>query len=349
MKPPYERLNHRLEQQRNSTRPLRTCTHGVLLPSEEDDPEVSQLVAVAQRIQNAPQLQVDAHFTDVLESRLLQHYLRQHQMHRKWSLLRSLRAHPVLGVLAGLCLCILLVSTMVLTLASQVANPSNPLYEVKQWEQHVQYALTASPVDRAALDLQFSADCLGDLSTLVEPQSDNAYLQMLANFDQQMAITANAINSLPESMQRTELLSRMSLFRSDARDVLHRFLAYLSISARIATTASLGSLGEVVPHLTEARLIMPATSSGVMHISISGSGIQSGAQLLADGKTVQASGSAGNGQFTFTPREVGSWTARSVGILNPDGTAAQTSNLSIKKPGANPRDTNGTLGNGRGK
>ncbi len=97
MKPLQERLNDRLEQYLTSSTPGAQRVSGLALSSDGDDPEVDELVALAQRFQTAPQLRVNPDFADVLERRMLRHSLEQHQRAaHDWSFLRRLRMHPIL-------------------------------------------------------------------------------------------------------------------------------------------------------------------------------------------------------------------------------------------------------------
>src|SRR5258708_33248745 len=78
------------------------------------------------------------------------------QPNAKRSYFSLFRAHPAFGAMLGLCLLLLLLSTSVLALASQVSNPDNPLYTVKRWQQHLQISLASNPGDQASLNRQFA-------------------------------------------------------------------------------------------------------------------------------------------------------------------------------------------------
>lgn len=342
MKPLQERLNDRLEQERiTASETLRTSSSEPCL--ERGDSEVDKLVNVAWRLRTAPQIQTHPAFADMLERRMLRHYLvHQQSSSRNYrSFLKMVRIHPAFTAVAALCL-LLLLSIGTLALAAQVTNPNNPFYTFKQWEQQMQYNLTASAADKAALDIQFARDRLNALSYLADSAHTDGYLQALFRFEEQMTTTDKAINALPPDTQKTRLLEQFGTLQNDARQELYAFLPKLAMDARIATTGELGHLGAQIPTLSSATLSLPTPSRENAIIHIAGSGIQPGAQLLVDGRQVQGNGTLQNGQVIFTLPWEGERHPHTLGILNPDGTVAQTNNITITPIDRHGSGTTGT-------
>lgn len=351
MKSLPERLNDRFEQRHDPGRPGENHTNGYI--AHLDDPEIDELVALARRFQAASQLQVDGAFANWLERRMLRHHLEvqeKKQTARGWWLLRSYRAHPALATLCSLCIVLLLVGTSTLVLAAQATSPNNPLYGLKQFEQHLQYSLAHSPADQAALDLQFTRERLAALASLADQAHTGAYVQALLDLNQQFTTTTRSINNVPAGTQRTQLLDGLNALVRQARQELRGFLPTLNVTESLATTTELGLLGESVPRLTAATLTLPARSDTSATISVSGSDIQPGAQLLVNGKRVQVTGTTSHNQFVFTVTWNGDQHPHSLGILNPDGTTAETLNITIINPNENDNgDDNGHGGHsGRG-
>jgi hypothetical protein len=259
-----------------------------------------------------------------------------------------LRAHPAFGTTLGLCL-LLILGTGVLAMATQVSNPNNPLYTLKRWEQHFQISLTSSPGDQASLDLQFARDRLNALSGLADPTYTVSYNQALTDLDQQLHTAASAINELPADAQRNQLSSELASLQSDAIHILRGLLSRLALPERLTTTGELARLGDNVPRLINGTLTLPPHSNGLATVSLSGSGIQPGAQLLVGSKPTGVSGSLQNGQFIFV---VVTWRSeqhpRSLGILNPDGTAVQTTAITIKTTDGNNNSNQNGNGDGNG-
>lgn len=337
MKSPPERLNDRLEQRGTDSWPDETWAEGFLMPVLHVDPEVDGLVALAKHLQATPQLQVNSAFAGQFERRMLRHYLERQKQRTMggWAFLRFFRVHPVLATIATLCLVLLLFSTSALALAAQVTNPTNPLYSLKQWEQHVRYSFASSPTDQAALDLQFAQDRLNALSYLADQAHTDAYLQALANLNQQFTTTASAINALPAGAQQAPLASELNTLESNARQKLRGFLHHLNLTENLATMTELARLGDTVPQLTSATLILPAHPNTTATISLSGSGIQPDAQLLVNGKDLQVTGTVLHRQFVFVVNWNGDQHPWSLGILNPDGTSAQTTSITITNANTN--------------
>ena len=355
MKPLHERLNDRLEQAESRTRQPGLSGFISPEPGLERNAEVDELVALARCLQAAHQLQVDADFARQLERRMLRRHaeLQLKQANARRSCFSLFRAHPAFGAMLGLCLLFLLLSTGVLALASQVSNPDNPLYAVKRWEQHLQISLASSAGDQASLDLQFARDRLTTLSSLADPVHTEVYLQALTELDQQLNSAASAINGLPPGSQHNQLANELTGLKSDTIRVLRDLLARLALPGRLATTDELARLGASVPHLISGTLTLPAKSTGHATISISGNGIQPGAQLLVDGKPTGVTGTLQSGQINFTLNWNDNQHPQSLGILNPDGTAAQITTMHVKTTGENgnkgsTKNSNSGNGNGSG-
>lgn len=347
MNPQHERLNERLEQFPRST------THGTRemskLPDGQDS-EVDVLVDLARRFQAAPQLRVDAEFADALERRMLRHALdcQQKPIHG-WLLPRHRLHRRVLVAASLLGLLLVLLGAGVLALAARTTNPASPLYTIKQWGQEARATPAASPVDQPALDLQLARERLRDLAALANPAYTNQYIQALSRFDEQLTTATNSISALPASAEKTRLTGQLASLRDDARKELQGWLPALASAASLATTAELGHLGGQIPHLSGATIVLPAHPKGTATIRLAGNGIQSGARLLVDGKLVQATSTLQQGQIVFVLTWNSEKHPHSLGILNPDGTAAQTSNVTVQNASKNGNGNGHANGDGNGK
>lgn len=351
MKPLQERLNDRLESVQSRIWQNGQQAIGFILPEPEleRDPEIDELFVLAQQLQAAPQLKVDPDFAWQLERRMLRRHaeLRIKQSEKKRSFFSLLRAHPAYGTILGLCLLVLLLSTSILALAAQTSNPDNPLYAVKRWEQQFQISLASNTGDQAALDLQFARDRLNTIPYLTDPAHATAYRQALTDLDQQLSTAASAINALPAGSQSNQLTHELASLKLDAIHTLRSLLSQLAFPARLATTDELARLGESVPRLVNGTLTLPAHPNESATINLSGSDIQPGAQLLIDGKPTGVTGALQNNQITFVLNWNGYQHPHSLGILNPDGTVAQTTTISVKTTSENGGSTKN--GNGDGK
>jgi hypothetical protein len=356
LKPLPERLNDRLERQNAHSSKDEELRGWLLSPPAQTshiDPEVDELVDLALRFQSASPLEVDPDFARQLEQRVLMHNaaLRLQQVRRRQSFPRLWGAHPFFGMALSFCTLLFLLGTGVLIVAAQVSNPDNPLYAVKRLEQHVQVSLANSSENQAEMDVQSAQDRLNTLAKLVD--SAEAYNQALADLDQQISTSSKAINALPAGRSHDRLVGELANLEADARSILRRLLPQLALPERLLTTSELGHLGDNVPLLKSVAIALPAHPNGRATISISGQGIQPGAQLLVDGRLVIGHDSLQNGLHVFIVDWVGNLHPQSIGILNPDSTATQTSAITLKTldehGNGNGNSNSGGNGNGGGK
>ena len=341
-----ERLDDELERMRQRTQKARPDDR----PTAGDS-EIRTLSALAKSVRRSPSLQVAPDFADHLERRLLAHRgSRQRTAHHWWGPLLPgpIHAHPLRAGALSLCLVLILLGTGILVVAAQVTNPTNPLYALKHWEQEAQVSLSGSPADQAQLDLQAARDQLNALPALADPSQAGAYRHVLAAFAQQVETAAQEIAALPAGPDHTRLAGALTTLQTDARHLLRWLLLQVAVPERQATTDELGQLGETVPHLTQVEVTLPAHSNGQASISIRGDGLQAGARLLVDGKPVRASGALQDGSYRFTTDWKGEQHPHSIGILNPDGTVAQTTAITLHASSENGGDGGGNGNNGNG-
>ncbi|HET8854212.1 MAG TPA: DUF5667 domain-containing protein [Ktedonobacteraceae bacterium] len=335
MKPLHDRLNDRLEHIESHSWQNGHSPSDFLLqePGREGDPQVDALVVLARRLRVAPHIQVDPDFAQRLERRMFHRHTELQRQHssEKRSFFFLFRTHPAFGAALSLCLLLLGLSTGVLALAAQISDPHNQLYALKRWEQHLQIALASNAGEQASLDLQFARDRLTTLSDLADPTHAMAYSQALADLDQQVQTATAAIHGLPTGKQRKHLVSELASLQSDAIHLLRSLLPRLTLSERLRTTGELTQLGDHLPRLTSGILILPPHPHGRVTISLAGSDLQPGAQLLVDGTPTGVTGLFQNSHLIFV---VVNWKGeqhpQSLGLIDPDGTAAQTTAMTIK-------------------
>ena len=337
MNPLEENLNAQLEQHVIPPGSARRQPNGSRLAANQSNPEIAKLVDAAHRFQVAPQLQVDPTFAALLERRMLRHALTHQQQRttRGWSFLSAFRVARVRLALIGVC-CLLLLGAGSLAFA----HTTNPVAMVARLVQHVIDPST-SLADQAQTDLTSAHHILDILQNLTD--QPGAYLKSLNDFETQRAAAASAVASLPAGSSKQRLSTQLSTLNSTARQELSAFLPTLPLDAGDATTQELGKLGMSVPSLTGATLILPTHPNEQATIILSGANLQSGARLLVNDKPLSATGTLRNGQLVFVLDWDGEQHPHSLGLLDPGGTVARTSQISIQ--GGNGKDNNGN-GNG---
>jgi len=326
-----ERLNDQLEQIVQRARRNEQQISGLPgpAPSVEHTSQIEELIALARRLQRTPQVQASPDFVRRLELRLRLRNaeLRLQDRHRRSPLL-LLQARPLLSALLGLCVLVCLLSASVLVLAAHT-DPGSPLYALSLWERHMQVQLSGSLVDQATLDLQLAREQLAALPGLVGPTHTEAYHQTLYDLDQQVRAASTAIDGLPAGSAQERLVEELAGLKADAIHMLRGLLSRLALPERLVTTGELGQLGDTIPLLTHARILLPAHPNGQATISLQGSDLQANAQLLVNSVPVDARVIVQAGQLVFQVAWKGELHPRILGILNPDGTAVQTTAIAI--------------------
>lgn len=235
--------------------------------------------------------------------------------------------------------CMLLALGSGLFVAAANAQPGTPLFGLHRAEQWVQVVL-ASPADKARLHLQYAGDALAALDSAVARHSgDPAYSGALDTLRTELAAATSAIAALPAGQTHDTLAAQLATLQQRARPDLRAALPSLGWDDRVATTATLGALGENVPRVSGAAIHAIAgqdgqTAQGTTHgtrpvqIVVSGSAFAAGARLVINGQPVGTVLAVTDGtlvaQVSLDPAAAH---IVSIGVENPDGTAAQTTDV----------------------
>jgi hypothetical protein len=205
------------------------------------------------------------------------------------------------------------------------ARPGSALYGVRRWQEDVRTNLVNSDAERAQLHLQYATDALDALDAAVVQHDANAYSEALGRFTDELHQANDALAQVPAGSDHESLSARLDALRTRGRSDLRAALPALSWSARITTTSALGGLGETVLTVTRVSGVRSGVyGARLWTLTITGLGFQSGAVLLVNGRP------AGH-VVTITPTRVVAQLAsgeqedgltRSIGVGNPDGTAA---------------------------
>lgn len=232
--------------------------------------------------------------------------------------------------------CVLLALGSGLFAAAANAQPGSPLFGLHRAQQWAQVAL-ASPSDKARLHLQYAGDALAALDHAAAQHSgDPAYASALDTLQSELAAAASSIAALPAGQTHDTLAAQLAALQQRARDDLRAALPGLGWDDRVATTAALGALGESVPRITSAAIheIAGQDAQAATHgthavrIVVSGGGFVAGTQMVINGQVagtvLSVSGGMLIAQLSLDPSS-----ARivSIGVENPDGTAAQTADV----------------------
>ncbi|MGE5335292.1 MAG: hypothetical protein ACM3N4_11370 [Nitrososphaerota archaeon] len=225
---------------------------------------------------------------------------------------------------------LLLAIGMTTLTAAAAADPGTPFYGLRRWEQSIQVNMAGSAADRTSLHLTYARDALAALSAAATQHDTGAtYDEALATFSDEMRAAMASLSSVPAGNEQDLLSSRLRQLRADGHDDLHSALVALPWSKRVATTAVLAEIGDDVLTVTQASMVDSGHGQHIWTITVSGSGFQQGAVLLVNGRPAGV-------VTSVTPTAIvaqisGDDSAPlpdSIGVANPDDTAAVTSHVS---------------------
>ena len=217
---------------------------------------------------------------------------------------------------------LMVVSVGVLT-ASARSLPGDALYSLKQAEKQFTLTFAGAPQNRATLQIDLLRSALVDLNTVVNDGRDDDAIRLALDTvaaktsDSQEAVAALPVDSVREAAQQ-DLVSALA----EEEQTLRQLLNNVDWPVRLAFTQQLGTLGDPVPAVT--NVVVRTQSNGTLLITLTGSHFAPQAQLMIDGQQ--------NGMVSqSTPTQLvaifsnAAWSpgAYSIGVRNPDGTAAQ--------------------------
>lgn len=326
--------------------------HSRSIVSDGVDPEVRELVLLAQQFRASPSLMPDPAFAQRLERKVVAHTVRHAQAQRtqpKWGWLigwnRIPRAQIVLGALI---VCILASTGTLFAMAATVSNPDNPLYGIKVWEQHVQLSLAGSPQSQADVSLQIIHDRLNVIPGLTGTAHADAYRQALDDIKAQIDIVTGVINTLPASSDRQDVENKLAAAKSTTRHTLYGVLLHLPLTERLTTTTFLSQLGAPVPDIQNVSVVITTQPTNQATITVTGTNLNSATQLMVNNRAVVSDCVVQSNACVFTIPWHGTKSPDTITVFNPDGTTAQATNILLVSVDGNTNGgTNGTS-NGTG-
>ena len=308
------------------------------------DGELAPLIESARRLEPLRAARPDPAFARALEARVLTQAAERRReglaplgaalsqqreqpgAWRRFPVLRSGALRPAL-VAAAL---ILALAMGTLTVAA-AAGPGSLLFGLHRLEQSVQVGITGNAADRARQHLQLARQWLvavGDAAS--QRLGDPTYSDALTALRAEDAAAASDIAQVPPGAARTALEADLAALRADERATLQAALPSIGWPDRIATTTALGALSVAVPRVSGATLY---AGYAHWHVTLTGAGFETGAVLLVNGQPAGVVTATSDGQLT-AELALSSFAQApaTLGVGNPDGTAAVTDNVRVLHP-----------------
>ena len=328
--------------------------------TEKVDAELSEMVVLAQYLQASPALTADPAFAQRLERKVLAHSVRQMQMkaaQKKGHWLFGWAPQMWVGF-AAILMCMLVGTGTVLAMANGTENPRNPLYGVKEWEQHVQLSFANSPENKATVSMEIARDRMKAAGSMTDPSEASVYQQMIQDAEQEIDAASQIIKTLPVGADRQRLSNELATLKTDTRQALYSWLPKLSLMGQVVTTTFLGDLGAPVPNIQRATVVVTSHPVEQATITVTGKNFTSSTRLVVNNQLIAGNCTSQQNNCVFVIPWHDQNPPHTLAVLNENNTAAQTNAITFvgtdNGNGGNPNNgndgnnANGTNSGGKG-
>jgi hypothetical protein len=202
--------------------------------------------------------------------------------------------------------------------------PGDPLYQVKYLEQQIALAQTHDQEEQVSLQMAHLSTALADLSTVVkEKRADADITAALAVVASETQQSQQAVNAFRAGQAHENLAKALTGTLNDERATLLQLLPQLGWSQQLAFTNQLGHVGGQIPHVTQVTLARNINYTFIL--TITGKNFAPGVRLTIAqaprGIVLQQTSTML--KVIVNADDLSADSASTVGVLNPDGTAAQ--------------------------
>jgi hypothetical protein len=298
----------------------------LLRPAGED--VLNARLDAADALLHLREIEVPADFADELEVRLRQRIRSlngsaQHLPFVPRPTSRETRAPRMMG--RAWVTALTLVATLVLACvgafsAAASSRPGDLFYGLKQAGQGVSLILATDPQGKTQVTLSHLQSAVADLSAEVNSgYSDDHVLQALAVVSAKTNESKAAVDALPAGPDRDAAQQALASALADEDQTLRQLLPKLDWPLRVAFTIQLGALGDGVPTITQVTV--KHQSNSTFTVTITGSNFTPQTQVLLNSQLKGTITSQNSTQLVVLYYWAGE--RHSIGVLNPDGTAAQ--------------------------
>lgn len=207
--------------------------------------------------------------------------------------------------------------------ASVRSQPGDALYGLSQAEKQFTLTFAGAPPNRANLQIDQLRSAIVELNTTVQEGRDDSAIKLaLDTVATKTSDSQKAVAALPVDSMREESHRALSSVLSKEAQTLHLLLNNVDWPLRLAFTNQLGALGESVPTVTS--VVLHTQSNGTLLIILTGTNFASQPQLMINGlQNGKLSQSTPTQLIAISGNTAWASGAYTIGIRNPDGTAAQ--------------------------
>jgi hypothetical protein len=196
---------------------------------------------------------------------------------------------------------------------------------------------TSSLVASARSHLQKATQALDQFDQAFANHDDAAISNALGSLNTELQATSSSIEDLPQGATQTSLQQQLQSLKLRVQNDLRAQLSQLSWPERVDATLALGAAGDSVPTIAQAEVQRDDNQS--WEVTLTGANFIAGAVLYVDGRREGPIDSL-VGSTQISAHFSSSSTPQTIGIGEPDGTAAQANAaLSSGTPRATPTGT----------
>lgn len=245
---------------------------------------------------------------------------------------RGVRRLGPFGSLAAAALLLFTLGAGVVIAAAN-AGPGSPLYGLHRFEQDVRVSMANTPSERVRLRLAYArADLAAIEKALGQHAAGSRYTDALEAFHSDLQAIQTDLPALASSASadQQQLVAQVAALEAQGRSELLQALPSLQWSAQLKTTSALGILGVVVPSVSKATITRTLGPGGERdtRILVVGSNFQQGAAVVINGDAAGFVVSQTSTQLVVQLDPGYPVTrAKTIGVSNPDGTAADTTDI----------------------
>lgn len=222
----------------------------------------------------------------------------------------------------GIAAALMLACIGILTVSAR-SLPGDPLYGLKQATEQFRLNFSSSPQDRVNDQIDQLHSSLVDLNTVVSSgRSDDAISIALNAIADNTKSARESVAALPPGPDHDTAQQNLQNAISEEDQTLRGLLNQVDWSIKVAFTAQLGALGDPVPTITHVSTLIQ--SNGTLLITLTGTHFAPGARLVIDGQPAGTVTGDTQDQLTVILNNAAGLSDRhGIGVINPDGTAAQ--------------------------
>jgi hypothetical protein len=302
-----------------------------------DNQEVATCLIAAEALTRFREITVPPEFAQRLETRvrIRAHEVLQQNEHiavlaspqSTAGTLRSQAPYPVRRrmKLSALAIAAVLVLTCVGVLTNAVNSlPGDLLNRMKLIEYPSSLTVTSGTKDRVEIAIGQLQNSLVDLNTVVSEGHDDTTISIALNVVASDTISSQqAVSALPTGPARNEAQHNLANALADEQQALMLLMHHLDWPMQLAFTHQLGVLGTPVPIITNTQVVLQ--TNGSFLITLIGAHFSSPAEFIFDGQPGGVVRQVTSTQMiAVINHAVWSTDSHDLGILNSDGTAAQT-------------------------